>query len=99
MDKKGKSFVGRVVGDKMDKTVVVSVESLKSHPFYKKTIRRRVKLKAHDENNACHSGDVVRIMETRPLSKTKRWRVAEIINKEELAKIKPGETVGDDSVV
>jgi small subunit ribosomal protein S17 len=75
------------------------VESLKSHPLYKKTIRRRVRLKAHDENNACHLGDMVRIMETRPLSKTKRWRVAEIISKEELAKIQPVETVGDDSAV
>jgi len=99
MEKKGKSFVGSVVGDKMDKTVIVAVESLKSHPLYKKTIKRRVKVKAHDENNACHLGDVVRIMETRPLSKTKRWRVSEIISKEELAKIQPVEIVGDDSTV
>ena len=83
MEKNRKTLTGYVVGDKMNKTVVVAVESLKSHPLYKKTIRRRVKLKAHDENEACHSGDVVRIVETRPLSKTKRWRVVEIISKEE----------------
>ncbi|HJX70147.1 MAG TPA: 30S ribosomal protein S17 [Dehalococcoidia bacterium] len=99
MEKKGKSFVGYVVGNKMNKTVIVAVESLKSHPKYKKTIRHRVKLKAHDENNACHLGDLVRIVETRPLSKTKRWRVAEIISKEELAKVQPVETVGDDSTL
>jgi len=99
MEKKGKTFVGSVVGDKMDKTVVVAVESLKSHPLYKKTIRRRVKLKAHDENNACHLGDIVRIGETRPLSKTKRWRVMEIISKEEMAKVQPVEIAGDDSAI
>ena len=99
MEKKGKTLVGYVVGDKMDKTVVVAVESFKSHPLYKKTIRRRVKLKAHDENNACHLGDKVRIGETRPLSKTKRWRVTEIISKEEMAKVQPVEIVGDDSAV
>ncbi len=99
MEKKGKTFVGRVVGDKMDKTAVVAVESIKSHPLYKKTIRHRIKLKAHDENNDCHLGDVVRIRETRPLSKTKRWRVTEVISKEEMAKVKPVEIVGDDSAV
>ena len=82
MEKKRKPFVGYVVGDKMDKTVVVAVESFKSHPLYKKTIRRHVKLKAHDENKSCRLGDLVRIEETKPLSKTKRWRVAEIITKE-----------------
>lgn len=82
MEKKRKPLVGHVVGDKMDKTVVVAVESYRSHPLYKKTIRHRVKLKAHDENKVCHLGDVVRIVETRPLSKTKRWRVVEIISKE-----------------
>jgi len=83
MEKNRKPLVGCVVGNKMNKTVVVAVESLKSHPLYKKTIRRRVKLKAHDENEACNLGDVVKIVETRPLSKTKRWRVVEIISKEE----------------
>ena len=82
MQGKRKTFVGYVVSDKMDKTVVVAVESYKSHPLYRKTIKRQVKLKAHDENNACHAGDVVRIAESRPLSKTKRWRVVEIISKE-----------------
>ena len=82
MQGKGKTFVGYVVSDKMDKTVVVAVESYKSHPLYRKTIKRQVKLKAHDENNACHAGDVVRIAESRPLSKTKRWQVVEIISKE-----------------
>ena len=82
MQRKGKTFVGHVVSDKMDKTVVVAVESYRAHPLYRKTIKRQVKLKAHDENNACHAGDVVRIAESRPLSKTKRWRVVEIISKE-----------------
>lgn len=84
MQRKGKIFVGHVVSDKMDKTVVVAVESYRSHPLYRKTIKRQVKLKAHDENNACHAGDVVRIAESRPLSKTKRWRVVEIISKEKV---------------
>ena len=99
MEKKGKSFVGRVVGDKMDKTVVVAVESLKSHPLYKNAIRRRVKVKAHDENNVCHIGDMVKIGETRPLSKTKRWRVIEVISKEELANVQPVDIDGDDSAI
>ncbi len=73
--------VGRVVSDKMDKTVVVAVESLVRHPFYQRTVRRTRKFKAHDENNACRVGDRVRIMETRPLSKDKRWRVVEIIER------------------
>lgn len=69
--------IGQVVSNKMDKTVVVKVETLKRHPLYKKTIRHTVKYKAHDPNNMCQVGDVVRIMETRPLSKEKRWRVTE----------------------
>ncbi len=76
-----KTNVGVVVSDKMDKTVVVSVERLVKHPRYEKYIKRTKKFKAHDENNECQIGDVVRIMETRPLSKTKRWRVVEIIEK------------------
>ena len=82
MSKNEKTFMGCVVSDKMDKTVGIAVESYKSHPQYKKIIRRRIKLTAHDENNACHLGDVVRVAETRPLSKTKRWRVVEIISGE-----------------
>ncbi|HJX69516.1 MAG TPA: 30S ribosomal protein S17 [Dehalococcoidia bacterium] len=99
MEKKGKTFVGYVMGDRMDKTVVVAVESYKPHPKYKKTIRRRVRFKAHDENNDCHLGDVVRVAETRPLSKTKRWQVVEIISKVEAAKVQPVEKGGDDSAL
>ena len=71
-----KTNVGRVVSDKMDKTVVVAIEDSVRHPLYKKIIKRTVKLKAHDENNECRVGDRVRLMETRPLSKDKRWRVS-----------------------
>ena len=74
---------GRVVSDKMEKTVVVAVESLVRHPLYGKTIKNTKKFKAHDEENSCRKGDVVRIMETRPLSKDKRWRVVEIMQREE----------------
>ncbi len=95
MTGKRKSRVGRVVGDKMEKTVVVSVESLHIHSLYKKTIRRGVKYKAHDEKNQCHLGDVVRITETRPISRDKRWRVAEIVSKGEVAEIQPKEIVVD----
>jgi small subunit ribosomal protein S17 len=70
---------GVVVSDAMDKTIVVKVDVIKSHPKYKKVIRRSVKFHAHDEQNAAHIGDVVRIVETRPLSKTKRWRLAEVV--------------------
>ncbi len=76
-----RSRVGTVVSDKMDKTVVVQVERIIRHPLYGKTMRRSVKFKAHDENNECRVGDRVRIMETRPLSKDKRWRVAEIVER------------------
>ena len=76
-----KTNVGRVVSDKMDKTIVVAIEDSVRHPLYKKIIKRTVKLKAHDENNECRVGDRVRLMETRPLSKDKRWRVTEIIEK------------------
>lgn len=76
-----KTTIGRVVSDKMDKTVVVAVEDSVKHPLYKKVIKRTVKRKAHDESNQCGVGDRVRIMETRPLSKDKRWRVVDIIEK------------------
>ena len=76
-----KTAVGRVVSDKMDKTVVVASQDSVKHPLYKKVIKRTVKHKAHDENNECRVGDRVRIMETRPLSKDKRWRLVEIIEK------------------
>lgn len=73
--------VGRIVSDKMDKTAVVAVEEFVRHPLYGKAVKRTKKFKAHDENNECKIGDKVRIMETRPLSKDKRWRVAEIIER------------------
>ena len=73
--------VGKVVSDKMDKTVVVIVEDRVAHKTYKKIIGRTYRLKAHDENNACGVGDIVRVMETRPLSHDKRWRVVEIVEK------------------
>lgn len=76
-----KTNVGRVVSNKMDKTIVVAIEDSVKHPLYKKIIKRTVKLKAHDENNECSIGDRVRVMETRPLSKDKRWRLVEIIEK------------------
>ena len=76
-----KTRVGKVVSDKMEKTVVVSIEDNVKHPLYKKIIKNTVKLKAHDENNECGIGDRVLVMETRPLSKDKRWRVVEIIEK------------------
>ena len=76
-----KTRVGKVVSDKMDKTVVVTVEDRVAHPVYNKIIGRTYRLKAHDENNECGVGDRVRVMETRPLSKDKRWRVVEIIEK------------------
>jgi small subunit ribosomal protein S17 len=91
MEKKRKTRIGRVVGNKMDKTVVVAVETPKRHPLYKKTIRRITKFKAHDQNNECGVGDTVRIVETRPLSRQKRWRVAEIITKGEVVEIQPEE--------
>ena len=76
-----KTRVGTVVSDKMDKTVVVSIADTVKHPLYKKIIKRTVRLKAHDETNSCGTGDRVEIMETRPLSKDKHWRVVSIIEK------------------
>jgi small subunit ribosomal protein S17 len=80
---------GLVVSDKMDKTVVVAVETRKVHPLYKKAIRVTKKYKVHDENNACKIGDKVKIVETRPLSKEKRWRVTEIISTKEMVETRP----------
>ena len=76
-----KTIIGQVVSDKMDKTIVVAVEDSYQHPLYKKTMKRTYKLKAHDENNECGIGDTVEVMETRPLSKDKRWRLVNIIEK------------------
>jgi small subunit ribosomal protein S17 len=86
-----KTKVGQVLSNKMDKTVVVSVESHRHHPIYKKTMRNVVKYKAHDEKNECAIGDTVRIVETRPLSKEKRWRVSEIMIKAAAIDVKPEE--------
>ena len=74
-----KTRVGKVVRNKMDKTIVVAIEDSVKHPKYGKVIKRTVKFKAHDENNVCNEGDTVKIMETRPLSKDKRWRLVEVI--------------------
>jgi small subunit ribosomal protein S17 len=76
-----KTRIGKVVSDKMDKTIVVAIETLVRHPLYKKTVKRTTKFKAHDENNECRVGDKVMIMETRPLSREKRWRLVEIIER------------------
>jgi len=76
-----KTRTGKVVSDKMDKTIVVAIEDSVKHPLYKKVIKRTYKLKAHDEQNACAMGDKVKVMETRPLSKDKRWRLVEIVEK------------------
>ena len=84
MEKNRKIRIGKVTRNKMAKTVVVQVESSRRHPLYHKVIRRSSTFKAHDENNACNVGDVVKIEETRPLSKDKRWRIVEIIRKAEI---------------
>lgn len=76
-----KTRIGRVVSDKMDKTIVVAVETKVRHPLYGKTVNRTTKFKAHDENNECKVNDKVLIMETRPLSKDKRWRLVEVVEK------------------
>ena len=76
-----KTRTGKVVSDKMDKTIVVAVDDHVKHPLYKKIVKRTYKLKAHDENNECKIGDTVKVMETRPLSKDKRWRLVEIMEK------------------
>jgi len=76
-----KTKVGKVISDKMDKTIVVAVEGSVRHPLYGKIVKRTYKLKAHDENNECKVGDRVKVMETRPLSRDKRWRLVEIVEK------------------
>jgi small subunit ribosomal protein S17 len=96
MENKRKFRLGQVVSDKMDKTVVVAVETPKRHPLYKKTMKRVVKYKAHDEKNKCRAGDKVIIVETRPLSREKRWRVAEIVAKAEVVEISPEEITRED---
>ena len=76
-----KTRVGKVVSDKMDKTIVVAIEDHVKHPLYKKIVKRTYKLKAHDEENTCNVGDTVKVMESRPLSKDKRWRLVEIVER------------------
>ena len=76
-----KTRVGKVVSDKMDKTIVVAIEDHVKHPIYKKIMKSTYKLKAHDENNECRVGDTVKVIETRPLSKDKRWRLVEIVER------------------
>jgi small subunit ribosomal protein S17 len=93
MKTKRKTRTGTVISDKMDKTVVVLVQRVGRHPLYKKVVRHTSKFKAHDEANACKVGDVVKIIETRPLSKEKRWRVAEIISRKEVVEVEPAEII------
>ncbi|TET76715.1 MAG: 30S ribosomal protein S17 [Dehalococcoidia bacterium] len=90
MEKKKTRF-GRVLSNRMDKTVVVEVETRRRHPRYKKVVRYKTKFKAHDEGNTCGIGDLVRIIETRPLSREKRWRVDEVLAKAEMVEVKPVE--------
>lgn len=91
MARRRKIRLGRVVSNKMDKTAVVAVESLRHHPKYGKSVRRVTRYKVHDEKNECAPGDTVRLVETRPLSREKRWRVAEIITRAKQIEIRPEE--------
>ena len=90
---KHKTMVGRVVSARMNKTCIVAVEKQKEHPLYRKIYRLDTKYKVHDEKGECKPDDVVRIVETRPLSKEKRWRIAEILTKAAVVEVKPGEVV------
>ena len=91
METKRKTRQGRVISNKMEKTIVVAVETSRRHPIYKKTIKKTTRYKAHDEKNECEPGDIVRLVETRPLSKEKRWRVVEIVARAEVLEVKPEE--------
>ena len=91
MEKKKKIKTGVVVSDKMDKTVVVLVKTTRRHPLYKKVVRHSTKFKAHDAENTCRIGDTVRIIETRPLSKDKRWRVEEIVRHQKMVELEQTE--------
>ncbi|MDO8673397.1 MAG: 30S ribosomal protein S17 [Dehalococcoidia bacterium] len=88
MLKNRKTRVGRVVSDKMERTVVVAVETAKQHPLYRRVIRRTSRIKAHDEDNVCRLGDMVRVMESRPISKDKSWKVVEVLTKGDVAEVK-----------
>jgi small subunit ribosomal protein S17 len=83
-----KTLVGHVVSRAMDKTAVVAVESRRAHPLYKKIVRRQARFKAHDESNSCQVGDTVRIVESRPISKSKHWRIAEVVAKGDMIEVK-----------
>lgn len=91
MEKRRKIRTGIVTSTKMDKTVVVLVKTLRRHPLYKKVVKHIARFKAHDENNACRIGDTVKIVETRPLSKYKHWRVVEIVTRKEVVDIETGD--------
>ena len=91
--------IGRVVSDKMDKTVIVAYGWSSPHPIYKKAVRRETRFMTHDPENQAKLGDVVRIVESRPISKTKRWRLAEILSSREIAELQPEEIQVDESVV
>lgn len=95
---KRKVRFGQVVSNKMDKTVVIATQTIRHHPLYKKAIKHTKKYKAHDEGNACEIGDNVRIVETRPLSKEKRWRVMEIVSRKELIKTPDKAGINDTSL-
>jgi small subunit ribosomal protein S17 len=95
MDVKRKTRTGRVISDKMEKTVIVAVDTPWRHPIYKKAVRRIVKYYAHDEKKQAKTGDLVLLEETRPLSKTKRWRIAKVIITGEVAEIKPQEITSE----
>lgn len=92
---KRKSRIGKIISDKMQKTVVVSVDTPKRHPLYNRVVKRSVKYKAHDESGQCKMGDTVRIVETRPISKEKRWRVVEVLTKGKVVEVKL-EEIGKD---
>jgi small subunit ribosomal protein S17 len=93
MESKRKIRIGKVISDKMEQTIVVSVETLTHHPLYHKTMKHIAKYKVHNKNNEAKEGDIVKITETRPLSKEKRWRVAKIVKKGEQVEVKPAEVV------
>ena len=92
-DTKHKTMIGRVLSARMNKTCIVGVEKQKEHPLYRKTYRVQIKYKVHDEKGECKPDDKVRIIETRPLSKEKRWRVAEVVAKREVVEIQPKEII------
>ena len=92
-ENKHKTMVGRVISARMNKTCIVGVEKQKKHPLYRKTYRVEVKYKVHDEKAECKQDDKVRIIETRPLSKEKRWRIAEVLNRATAVEVKPGEVI------